>query len=267
MLISAQYLDRDALLNYIAGLEGGVRQTGVSRSKGSRGIGAALGAGPVRADARGDRESEDTLTTTDHDASRLQRLIAAGRESPDALRWVEVLEPDTDFADLSLGEFIEWECDIFMPEGVAALSNQSGFREALRQFQDLAPAARALGLDMNGMPAENEMQAMGTFLENLDVPPVVVGEDSDTAWRVVGSLTPQWVRPGATLDDRVRIIGKVKKVVGEGKWYPLISLPGMNLVSREERRRMEREGPADAAMQANYAQGPLLVVEYLAIYS
>lgn len=267
MLISAQYLDRDALLNYVATVEGGVRQTGVSRTKGTKGLGGSLGVGPAKVDATRDSESENTLSVEDHDASRLSRLIAAGHDDPEGLAWVEVMDPDTEFATIGLGAFVEWECDVYVPEVVAALSKRSGFVETLKQVQAIAPVAEALGLTMEGLPAASQMDAMRAFVENLDVAPVVIGDDSDTDWKVVGALNLEWIHAGASFDDRVRIIGKVKRRVGPDKWYPLFSLPGMNLLSREERRKKERHGPADSSEEANYVQGPLLVVEYLAIYS
>lgn len=267
MLISAQYLNQESLLNYVAAIEDGLRKSGVSRSMGSRGLGGSLGVGPVKGEAKRDSESEETLTLEDHDAARLVRLVAAGHENPEELAWVDVMDPDSEFAEIGLGAFVEWECDVFIPESVAVLSKSAGLRATLRQVQALAPAAQALGLDMEGLPASPEMQAMEDFLDNLDVPPVVVGDDSDTEWKIVGSLDPRWIRQGATLDDRVRIIGKVKKRIAADKWYPLLSLPGMNLVNRDERRRMERQGPADPSDEGNYVRGPLLVVEFLAIYS
>lgn len=267
MLISAQYLDKDALADYIAAVEGGLRQSGTSRTKGTSGLGGSLAAGPAKIEATRDAESETTLNVDDHDASRLRRLIESGHEDPEALGWWEVMDPDAEFPTIGLGAFVEWECDVYIPEVVAAMSNHTGLSETLKTMQALMPSAEALGLDMQGLPQADQMQAMGSFLENLDVAPVVVGDDADTEWKVLGALDKRWIRKNASLDDRVRIIGKVKKLVAPGKWYPLFSLPGMNLKNRDERRRMERQGPRNAEEEANFVRGPLLVVEYLAIYS
>lgn len=129
------------------------------------------------------------------------------------------------------------------------------------------PSARALGLSMEGVPEEREMDAMRSFLDQLDVAPVVIGDDPDTEWKLVGSLTKQWISSTASFDGRARVVGKVKKRVGEGRWYPMFSLPGMNLLGRDERRRLEREGPRDATEEQQFVRGPLLVVDYLAIYN
>ncbi|MHA6752182.1 DUF6414 family protein [Dermacoccus nishinomiyaensis] len=267
MLINAHYLDDDALTNYIAAVEGGLRESGSSRSKGSRGFGGSLGISGAKLEAKADSETENTVNVRDHQASRLQRLIAAGHAEPEVVGWIEVSQPDLEFANAGTGAFVEWECDVYIPEAIAVMSNHAGLSSTLELMKALMPSAEALGLDMEGVPDVSEMNAVGSFLDQLDVAPVVVGDDSDTDWKIVGSLTKKWISPTASFDGRVRVIGKVKKRIGEGRWYPMLSLPGMNLVGRDERRRLEREGPHDSTEEQRFIRGPLLVVDFLAIYS
>lgn len=267
MLIRAHYLDDDALTNYIAALEGGLRESGSSRSKGSRAFGGSLGVSAAKVEAKADSETENTLNMRDHQASRLQRLIAAGHAEPDAVGWIEVTQPDVEFAEAGTGAFVEWECDVYIPEAIAAMSSHAGLSSTLKTMKTLMPSAEALGLSMEGVPDEREMDAMASFLDQLDVAPVIVGDDSETDWKVVGSLAEQWILPAASFDGRSRVVGKVKKRVGEGRWYPMLSLPGMNLVGRDERRRLERDGPRDSTEEQQFVRGPLLVVDFLAIYS
>jgi len=265
VLINARYLDQDALENYIAVVEGGLRESGSSRSKGSRGLGGAIGAGPAKIEGRKDSETESTLTLKDHPASRLQRLISAGHDDPENLAWIEVDQPEVDFRAAGTGAFIEWECDTYIPETIAAMSARNGLGSAVGAMKAMMPAAQALDLDTTGIPDPDQMDAMSTLLKQLDVAPVVIGEDSETEWKVVGSLRPQWIGPGADFEDRVRLIGKLKKRVESGRWYPMLLLPGMNLLPRAERRRQERQGPKDTSEEPLFLEGPLLVVDYLAI--
>lgn len=267
MLIKTHYLDSTALTNYIAALEGGLRESGTSKSTGRHGFGGSIGVGETTVKANKDSESENTLNVQDHEASRLRRLIDAGHENPQTVGWIEVNQPDTEFHDAGTGAFIEWECDVYVPKGIAAMSNHEGLSSALHTMQDLRPSAESLGLDMEGVPDSAQMESMASFLDQLDISPVVVGEDSDTDWRVVGSLNKQWISPNASFDSRFRIVGKIKKRVGPDRWYPMMSLPGMNLVGRDARRRMEREGPRNDDEQDQFLQGPLLVLDYLAIFS
>ncbi len=267
MLINAQYLNTDALTNYIAALEGGLRESGASRSTGNRGLGGSVGASVIKLQGNSESTTESTVTVRDHDASRLQRLIDAGHDAPDDLAWAEVLQPDVDFKELAIGSFVEWECDIYMPDSIATMSNWGEFNETVEAFKKLKPSAEALGLSMEGFPELDQLDSITSFMNEFDVAPVVVGDDSDTNWRIVGTLARKWISDSATLDDRVRIIGKVKKRVDKDRWYPIVSLPGMNLMGREARRRKEREGPKTPAEESQFLCGPLVVVDYLAIYS
>lgn len=267
MLFNALYLDEDALANYIAALEGGLRESGTSRSKGSHGFGGSLGWGGTKVEGKSGAETENTLNLKDHNASRLQRLIDAGHENPEKVGWIETTQPEIDFAEAGTGAFIDWECDIYVPEAIAAMANHEGLSSTLSTMKALMPSAKALGLSMDGIPDTKEMDAMAAFLDQLDIAPVIIGDDSDTDWKVVGSLNKQWISPTASFDGRARIVGKVKKRVLHDRWYPMVSLPGMNLVNRDERRRMEREGPKDASQENQFVQGPLLVLDYLAIFS
>lgn len=71
------------------------------------------------------------------------------------------------------------------------MSNSGDLSSTLNAMQTLASSAKTLGLDANEIPEPGEVKAMSTFLNSLDsfkVTPVVVGEDSSTDWRVVGTL-------------------------------------------------------------------------------
>ncbi|MER6928984.1 DUF6414 family protein [Kocuria palustris] len=267
MLHNSQYLDEDALANYIAALEGGLRDTGTSRTTGSHGYGGSIGWNSTKFEGSKDAETESTLNLVDHKASRLRRLIEAGHKNPEDTGWVEVLQPDTDFAEIGTGAIIEWECDVFVPESIAPMANHAGLSSALQTMKGLQPSAEALGLDMKGVPTIPEMDAMTSFLDQLDVALVVVGDDSDTDWKLVGSLDKRWIAGEASFDGRVRVIGKVKKKIAADRWYPMVSLPGMNLVNRDERRRLERNGPKNESEKDQFVRGPALVLDYLAIFS
>ncbi|WP_420000771.1 DUF6414 family protein [Actinomyces howellii] len=267
MLFKTQYLDQETLLSYVASIEGGVRQSGSSKSMTSHGVGGGLVVGPARAQADRKGEEEMTLTLEDHDSARLARLIDAGHKDPENLAWISVSNPDDDFEGIGYGAMIEWECDIHIPEGILALSRVDEVRSFLDMAANMIPVAQEFNLDMDGLPDAKQLSTMRKAIDSIEVTPVVVGEDDDTGWRVVGALDRKWINAGSNLEGRVCILGKVTKIVSEGRWYPLVSLPGMNIVGRKERREMERRGPKAKDEEAQYLEGPLLVVDYLAIYS
>lgn len=253
------------LATFLANIEGGVRQSLSSRTSQTKGGGGGVDLGLVKTEGSLSGEQETELTYEDHDASRLQRLIAAGNSDSEGLAWVEVGNPDDDFKDIGMGAVIHWECDVYIPDAINALSNPQ-VKDALQVMEKLMPQASALKLDVKGLPAPKELGAMAAAINSFDVAPVVIGEDDDTNWRIVGSLKREHVVDSAEFDGRARIIAKVKKMVREDGWYLLASLPGMSLVSRDERRKLERQGPQED-QQGLFERGPLLVVEYLAVYS
>jgi len=164
-----------------------------------------------------------------------------------------------------MGAVIHWECDVYIPDAINAFSNPK-VKDALQVMENLMPQASALRLDVKGLPAPKELGAMAAAINSFDVAPVVIGEDDCTGWRIIGSLKPECIVDSAEIDGRARIIAKVKKAVSKDSWYLLASLPGMNLIGRDERRKLERQGPQED-QEGLFEKGPLLVVEYLAVYS
>ena len=265
MIIQPQYLDSAMLATFLANIEGGVRQSLSSRTSQTKGGGGGVDLGLVKTEGSLSGEQETELTYEDHDASRLQRLIAAGNSDSEGLAWVEVGNPDDDFKDIGMGAVIHWECDVYIPVAINAFSNPK-VKEGLQIMEDLMPQASALKLDVEGLPTPKELGAMAAAINSFGVAPVVIGEDDCTDWRIIGSLKPDCIVDSAEIDGRARIIAKVKKAVSKDSWYLLASLPGMNLIGRDERRKLERQGPQED-QKGLFEEGPLLVVEYLAIYS
>ncbi|WP_284550833.1 DUF6414 family protein [Aestuariimicrobium sp. T2.26MG-19.2B] len=267
MLINPQYLNSESLLRYMANLEDGVRESGEETVTAVRDARAGVDVKVARAEGGRGSQTARRINTTDHDLARLKRLIAAGHERSDELDWIEILQPAIEFPMASIGSIIEWDCEIFVPDVIRAMLNKGGFSEAVRALQRLRPAADVLGLgDLDGINFA-EIDAAASFLETLDVVPVVVGEDDETEWKVVGSLEPRWISGDQEFDGAVKIIGKIRKIVKADRWYPLMSLPGQNLGSRADKRERERRGPASEEAQEHFLKGPLMVLDYLVIHT
>src|SRR6185312_10242296 len=98
-----------------ATLEGGLiaeTKTRVSK-KGSRG--GRVNIKFADASLTGDNESEHNWTVADAPGAQFERLLAAGNEDPEAIGWIDVMDPASDFASAKIGEFISWECDVYVP--------------------------------------------------------------------------------------------------------------------------------------------------------
>lgn len=217
------------------------------------------------AHASGDRshEDEESRTFADTDEARFDRLLRAADATPDVLDWVEVLQPDTDFDGIGVGAMMSWECDLYIPDIIQGMARQGEALGAIDMMQKLLPAATDLGFDTTGLPSEEEVKAAGAFIGGLDARLVVVGEDDETDWRVAGQLTGDFLN--GDIEGRARIVGKVSDVIPRGRWKPYLTFPGMKLVPREQRRKMEKQGPAPGK-EDEYLAGPATMLDILAIY-
>ncbi len=266
MLIQPLYLNEKMLTDFLASIEGGVRQTRSSRSSNSKGRGAGLSAGPVKAEGKRSTEEEVTVSYEDHSVAGLQRLLDEGEERPEELDWVRVDDPNAAFSDISVGSVIQWECDVYTPELFEVLSNPA-VKKDIEKFQRIASSAEAFGLDVTGLPGGDELNGLSALLDDLDVAPTLICEDTTTDHRTVGTLDRDWIRGAGGFDDRAWIVAKVRRSIDEDHWYPYASLPGMNLINRSERRRRERLGPQSPEEESQFLHGPLLIVDYLAVYT
>lgn len=257
------YLDRSALHQYITALEGGSLSSSSSRSLKGGARSGGVDTRVVRADGERSHEEESSRSTTDTDEARFDRLLRAAADDPEALAWIEVVEPDSDFDAIGVGAMVSWECDVYVPDIIQMLGQSGETLPAIGMMQELLPAATRLGLDTEGLPGAEEMEAVAAFVGGMNAKALVVGEDDDTDWRVAGNLVDEFVM--GELDGRARLVGKVVKVLRPGQWKPYLSFPGMNLLSREERRKKERQRP-DPGSEGEYLAGPALMLDVLAIY-
>lgn len=263
MLRRFLYLDKTALSQYVTALEGGLTTESTTRSMRSGTGTAGADMKVIHASGEKSREDEESRTLADTDEARFARLLRAADAGPEALGWVDVTQPDTDFDGVGIGAMVSWECDLYIPEIVQALARSGEVLGALDMMQNLLPMARRLGLDTEGLPADEEMRAVSGFISGMNANLLVVGEDEETDWRVAAQLTDEFLH--GDIEGRARIVGKVSKILPSGRWKPYLTFPGMNLVPREERRKMERQAPA-AGKESEYLSGPALMLDILAIY-
>jgi len=257
------YLDDVALGQYVSALEGGSLTGATHKEKQTGGLTGEVGLRVAKASGSKAREAEQEQTFADTDEARFDRLLAAAKGDPEALGWIDVTDPDSDFDGLGLGAMISWECDIYIPDVIKMMSGSGEMRQALDMMQNLLPSAEALGLDIAGVPSTGQLQAMSGLIDGMNASLVIVGEDDDTQWSVSGRLAGD-VRLGQ-LEGRAIVVGKVSKVLRDGSWEPFLTFPGMNLGSREQRRALKKQAPEpDSSDQ--HLHGPALLLDVLAIY-
>lgn len=267
MLHRFLYLDEAALARYVSGLEGGALAEATHKEMKGRAGEGSVSIAPVSAKAGGSSTREESQTRTDTPAAMFRRLLAVAKSDPEQVGWLEVLNPQVDLADVGIGAMISWECDVYVPDAVRTLMSAGGAGGDLDKMLRLMPQARTLGLSMEGLPSEDEMRAMSEFIDNLDSKTVFIGEDEEdegaVSWKVSGSLVGD-VNPDE-LDGRAIVVGKVAQVLQAGRVKPFVTLPGMNMMSREDRRKAERSRP-EPGKEGEFLQGPAIVLDVLALY-
>lgn len=254
------YLDEKALDDYLSVLEDGLRQGRELSTDAASSREGSVGGKYAKVGADKSTGSQEHTSWSDTAPARFERLVTLASADEELTGWAEL--PQLDQLDaVGVGALIHVECEIYVPEIIRALTG-GGFAEAMEQLEQLAPVAKALGLPMDDMPDMDEARQMSAVSGMFKAGLVVVGED-DSDWRIAGQLNPTSVRDD-DLEGSVRVVGKVARRWAKGAWKPLLALPGSTLMSRDERRRLEREKPDTDDGSA--LEGPAVMIDVLAVY-
>ena len=263
MLRRFSYLDTEALDDYLSAIEGGSLVSHETRSTKTNSGHGGLDIKVVSAGGEHVSELADTRSMSDTHAAQFDRLLAAAEDDPDGLGWVNVADADVDLPDAKVGRMVCWNCDVRVHPLSEALSKSGEFASLLGLVDGLAPVAKALGLSVDGLPTDGERQAMGAIMDGIDAPKVILGESDDSSWTLVCPIKEQFA--SGIVAGPACVVGKVIKVLKVGEWQHIVTIPGVNLLPREERRKLDKAAPA-AGHEDEYVQGPVLVLDLLAIY-
>ncbi|UQE75803.1 hypothetical protein MYK68_04105 [Gordonia sp. PP30] len=255
------YLDDSIVSAYLGSFEDGARES-IAREQASEGkFDARLGIGPVSAGVGKGRTTRETHSIVDTPEARYERLSTLGRDTPN--EWSVEFEP-AGLGQLPIGHIVELSVDIYVPEMVKMLQRDGDVVQALDLMASFEPMAETLGLDTIGLPDRTERDSVRQALASMpDTDLMVVGEFEDATWKVAGKVERQHLR-SADLDGDVVVVGKVIKRWADDEWLPILALPGMNLLPRDQRRQMAREVPKDG--DASSIKGPGLTLDIIAIY-
>ncbi|MFF8931265.1 hypothetical protein ACF1AO_28770 [Streptomyces longwoodensis] len=239
MLKRFTYLDTEALSDYVSALEDGVRQSMERRDE------------TVRS------------TFADTPQAQFERMLSLAKSDTSLAGW-RTPTSDQDFETVEIGNLIEVECDLYVPDIVKALAPQGGLMDAMEQFEALLPAMSMFGTEpLDDLPSREQRDAVRLAANSLGGKQIVVGELDQSEWRLAGQLESSYVR--ADVEGQARLVGKVSSIWKPGQWKPLLALPGSSLIPREQRRRMERTKPTGDQLD-NYLEGPAVMLDVLAIY-
>lgn len=258
MLKHFLYLNNQSVDSYLSTLEDGLRGTAEERSSQTQ---VSEKSGEIS--SKSGVEKEQIQSRVDTPTARFERLQKSALADVELSGWIQVTDPEDELASIRTGHIIDIECEIYVPQVIQALSPKGGIGEAIGLMEGLAPYMESMGNDTTGMPSKTDLEMMKSVTGLLGGDLVVVGERDDTDWHVAGRLIEQY-RAGE-IEGIARVVGKVTTSWGQGRWKPLLSLPGMNVMSREQRREMERKKPTPNDEQ-NSLEGPAFMLDVLAIY-
>jgi hypothetical protein len=263
MLKNFLYLNDSTLSSYLSSLEDGLRDSVAEKKAKSSSVSAKAGFAGIGTGGEHERQREEVTSRSDTPESRFERLRSLALEDTETSGWMEVADTDKDLEAVKIGSLVEIRCEIYIPEVVKALSSSGGLVKTIEQFQSLSRFAPAFGTEIQGMPPADQLDAVKGFASALGADAMLVGEPEDTEWRVAGKLLEGHLC--GEIEGSASVVGKVSAIWKKGQWKPLLALPGMNLISRDQRREMERRGP-DQGQEQNWLEGPALMLDVLAVY-
>jgi hypothetical protein len=263
MLRNFLYLNTVALEGYLSALEDGLRVG--SESEQSMTTDKSVGADARVMKGNLGKSTVGTRRTSGQDTpeARFARLIDIADKDPEALAWIEVLDPDNDLGDAGYGAMISGEADFYIPQMIQLLASGGELGRAFDLIDSLEPMADLLGLDKQGMPDKGQRDALRSAVDTFGADLVTIGEFDDSDWKVAAQLTNEYIR--AKVDGQAQFVGKVAKRWPAGQGQHLLALPGTTLLSRQERRALQSKKP-DNPDDDSFLNGPALMLDLLAIW-
>lgn len=228
------YLDTRLVDNYLAQVEGGLYEESRTRAEGTSGLEGKAGvkSGVLDIGAGGQKVS----------VSETERVV---RETPEARfnRLYEFLdaEPQDGLSGnlwpiADKGVFWEVECEV----SVSSISRMFG---QLDQIGEIAALAEAFGSEIPGFSAKMRQQ-VDALASRVDPSKFVAeGYLSDNQPRFAFKLDKEFLRVGMDdLEAELSVLGKVEGKWPDGDTRSLVDLPGINLMSRRDRRDLAKNG-------------------------
>lgn len=257
------YLDEEKVNSFLAQVEGGIYDESKSKdvSSRSRGGSASVGAQGFRAEAgRGSELGGETeRTIRDTPESKFNRLYPSldakdiGKD-PKASIW----------GDLSTSEIVCLDCEVEVPSVVRFMDQIDSISDIVSMMDKFAPGKVT--------PEDNEM------VKGLQGFAKYVGDDKMMALGYPETESPVFafrlrkanllgVKP-EDLEGELKVVGKVEGKWLEGETRSLLDIPGISMISRRDRRSMNRTSSSQP-LESNedmMIPGPGVSLSVIAIY-
>ncbi len=106
------------------------------------------------------------------------------------------------------------------------------------------------------------------LLQAVNANRMVVGTDSDTEWKVFGTVNGDHLQADDIDDERLMIVGKVKRVVPSGQTRRIVDLARLrNVVNALQPQERAADTPEpEPGKEHEFVRGPAVELDILAIY-
>ncbi|MCI1868705.1 DUF6414 family protein [Bifidobacterium crudilactis] len=264
MLKSFIYLDVELLHQLIGAAEDGLVTEQAVESGGEGSVSGRAGFKGLGIEAKHAGSNKTTTQLDDTDSARFTRLIQFCKTNSEQAEWLSVEDPASAI-EATTGKLVELTADTYVPDFIKYVSQYkqiSGVLELAGQLKGLVP-----GINDDDVQSVSSMNSKMSPIASLMKDKLVIcGDCAGFQFRCVGKIKPQYVIGDEELEgDEYRIVGKVRSSWKRGEWKNMLSLPGMDFMSREQRRKMMKEEPTEENKN-QYVEGPAIQLQILAIY-
>lgn len=258
MLREFLYLDSALVDQYLAQVEGGLYDDERERLGGasSRATDGGLGAGQVGGNVITSRSEEVERVRRQTPESRYNRLHEALSNS-----FLFIDESSDNVADqLQVRQMISADCYVDIPSLSRTLANAPALEGVADLMKVFAPD-KINGDFENALGGLTKLSTMS----NGDI--VATGELGNNQASLAFKLSQKALRiPVDELEGEAVVVGRVQKKWPAGQRYSLLNIPGLNIMSREDRRRVEKETKAENQAEGTFIEGPGASLSVVAIF-
>jgi hypothetical protein len=255
------YLNESLVDQFLAQAEDGLYDEVAERERsvGGRKAGGSIGGYGARAEAgvSRDRESELSRVRRQTPESRFNRLAHLAEQLSES-EYVEVSAADDHiYPVLTAGRLLAAECYVDVPSVGRVLAQPE-------QVEALFDVMKSFAADQLSDQDQTAMAGIAKLAGSMGGAIVGTGEIRESAPTLIFKLQKQYLRVDdlGDLEGDAVVFGRVARRWPEGESYPILAVPGLNMMSRGERRRMG-EAPDDSDMTV---PGPGATISVVAIY-
>jgi len=258
------YLDEKLVNELLAQVEDGIFDEDEHMSADTNGdsgtFGARLGVTGTGVEARRTRgnagSSESRRVYRQTPESRFNRLY----ESLSGDLTVLTGEDAHVWADVGVRKLIELDGYVDVPSIGRAVAQADQLSEVMDLMKMMAP---------ENVPADaaHTIELFGAMQTMLGGSTVVTVELDESDPSFVAKLDNQWLRVGISdLEGEASVLGRVLRKWPEGQGYPVLAVPGLDVMSRRDRRIAEKASNSNNSSGDFFVQGPGATVSVIAIY-